>query len=89
MTDTCENCNGEGRIAIHRCPNTIATSKHLAVVSAVVMVEQGILPDPGGWQDQASLFVQAYPLVANEVNKTRNAIQERETKKAQSKHKAR
>lgn len=54
-----------------------------------MMVEQGILPDSGGWQDQATLFVQAYPLIANEVNKTRAAIQERATKRAKSKGKVR
>ena len=88
-TDDCDHCSGEGRIGVHRCPNTMATSKHLELVGAVVMVEQGILPDPGGWQDQSSLFVQAYPLIASEVNKMRNSIQEQATKKAHSKRSGR
>lgn len=84
----CDHCQNEGRVPIHRCPNTMATDKHLAVVNAVVMVEQGVLPDPGGWQDQATWFVQAYPLIATEIGKTRNAIQEQAHKKSQGKHKA-
>ena len=88
-TDHCTHCEGDGRIGIHRCPNTMATKKHVELVGAIMMVEQGILPDPGGWQDQATLFVQAYPLIANEVNKTRSAIQDRASKKTQGKGKAR
>ena len=89
MVDKCDHCQGEGRVGVPRCPNKMATSKHLELVAAVEMVEQGILPDPGGWQDQASLFVQAYPLVASEVAKMRNSIQEQATKKAHTKGKAR
>lgn len=37
------------------------------MIGAVALVEQGILPDPGGWMDQAAVFTQAYPIVANEI----------------------
>lgn len=50
-----------------RCPNATVSRTDLAVISAVLMTERGILPDSGGWHDQAAAFVAAFPLVCDEI----------------------
>lgn len=67
----CVHCNGANRIPIHRCPNKLVTSRHVHAVRAVAQVEAGILPDSGGWNDQAHTFVVAYPWIAAEIQTTR------------------
>lgn len=64
---TCPHCNGTNRMPIHRCPHALTSRRHFDVLAASVMVEQGILPDGGGWQDQAATFVAAYPICAREI----------------------
>lgn len=52
---------------IFECPNKLVQRVHLDYVTACAMTERGIMPDPGGWQDQATTFVQAFPLVMREM----------------------
>lgn len=37
------------------------------MVTAASLVEFGVLPETGGWQDQAATFTQAFPLVMQEI----------------------
>lgn len=38
--------------------------KHIRIVQAVSLLESGILPDSGGWLDQAACFTQAVCIVS-------------------------
>jgi len=80
--ENCQHCQGHNRIAFHRCPHALATRKHIDVVQTVALVEQGVLPEPGGWFDQPTTWVQAFSLVSNEMQRTRARIQEQATKRA-------
>jgi hypothetical protein len=75
--DECEHCNGENRMPVHRCPNAVLDQAHFDVVSAVAMVERGVLPDAGGWQDQAAVFVSAFGLVTREIENWREVHREK------------
>jgi len=83
--DDCPRCGGEGRIPHHRCPNSQVKPEHLAMVSAVALVEQGVLPASGGWDDQSAAFVEAHPIVASEISKAREAAMDRAQRKARQK----
>jgi hypothetical protein len=37
------------------------------VIGMAQLVEKGVLPEPGGWQDQPATFTQAYPHIMREV----------------------
>lgn len=78
----CAHCRGEDRIPIHRCPRALATKRELDCVTACGLVEHGILPDPGGWQDQAATFTAAYPIVMSEIWHWRRERQRLEMEKA-------
>lgn len=65
------------------CPNRTTTSRELAVISTCCMIEQGVLPDPGGWEDQAHSLVRAYPVVMNEVRLWREEARKQARKAAE------
>jgi len=79
--DQCPHCHGDGRVPIYRCPRSVATTGLLDVVQLTVLTDNGILPDTGGWQDQATTFVQAYPVVSQEIARTRAHLQEQAMKR--------
>lgn len=60
----------------------MATARLRDVLAAAAMVEVGVLPDLGGWQDQAHTFVQAYPIAANEIAAARERAHEQAAAKA-------
>lgn len=63
----CE-CKGSNRMPVHRCPNAMATARDFDVLrSAVLTGESGVLPDAGGWNDQAATYVEAYPIARTEI----------------------
>lgn len=82
-TDECQHCGGENRIPLWRCPNSCLDQAHFDVVSGVAMVERGILPDPGGWQDQAAAFVGAFGLVTREIEAWREILRQKAAREAQ------
>tara|TARA_R110000796_G_scaffold229663_2_gene347059 strand:+ start:3685 stop:3840 length:156 start_codon:yes stop_codon:yes gene_type:complete len=43
----------------------------------VALVDNSILPDAGGWSDQAASFVAAFPIVQSEIAKAREKAIER------------
>lgn len=81
----CEECGGNNEIPIHRCPNKLVTSREIAAISAALMVERGVLPDPGGWMDQPATFVQAFPLITREIAHWQRVVHEHELAKAKRK----
>jgi hypothetical protein len=83
--DDCEHCGGSGKAPVHRCPHALVTRDELELVQACALVEQGHLPERGGWQDQPAAFVQAYPLVMREVQHWRRVAQEKAMREAQHK----
>lgn len=42
-------------------------------MSAAALVESGILPDAGAWQDQPATFVQAFPILSRALDDCRKA----------------
>lgn len=66
---------------IFRCPQKLATRRERDCVQAAAMVEHGILPDEGGWQDQTATFVAAYPICAHEIQHWRRVAQELASKR--------
>ncbi|MBL8752272.1 MAG: hypothetical protein JNK15_03140 [Planctomycetes bacterium] len=52
------------------------------MLRATTLVEIGVLPDPGGWQDQAHTFVQAFPIARAELARHREAEMEDARRKA-------
>jgi hypothetical protein len=64
----CSECKGRNAAPVWRCPNVLVGRCEVAVVEAVaVFVDKGILPNPGGWSDQAAVFTEAYGHVSGEV----------------------
>lgn len=49
------------------------TRRELETITAAALVEHGILPDEGGWQEQAATFTAAWPLAMQEINHWRDA----------------
>lgn len=85
LQDDCAHCHGSNEIPIHRCPNKIVTKRELDCVTACFQTEQGILPDPGGWQDQAATFTAAWPLVMHEIQHWRVVAQQQAVNEAKRK----
>lgn len=54
-------------------------------MTACFQTEQGILPDPGGWQDQAATFTDAWPLVMHEIQHWRKVARDQAIEKAKRK----
>ncbi len=82
---SCKHCTGTNRVPIFRCPHALATARERDVLMAASLVEQGMLPDPGGWQDQAATFVEAFPLATNEIAHWREVRRELAQRQAESK----
>jgi len=80
--EQCKRCEGDNRVPMFRCPRQIATPHLTDIVQLVVLCEMGVLPDVGGWSDQATSFVQAYPIVSNEIARTRAKAQEQSIQRA-------
>ncbi len=74
--DDCDHCHGTNKVPFYRCPYKLATRRELDCVMACVQIEHGLLPDPGGWQDQAATFTAAWPYVMNEVSRWREIARE-------------
>jgi hypothetical protein len=65
--DACTHCEGTNRVGVHRCPNALVSQRELHAITAAALVENGVMPDVGGWQDQAATFTQAWPLIMQEI----------------------
>jgi len=85
LRDDCPHCKGTNQIPIHRCPNKLVSRRELDCITACFLVEQGVLPDPGGWQDQPATFTAAWPLVMNEIVQWRGVAQKQAMREAQRK----
>ena len=59
-----------------RCPRRTVTDRERDAIVAASLVERGVLPDQGGWQDQPATFVQAYPLAMLEIEHWRGVARE-------------
>jgi hypothetical protein len=63
-------------------PNKLASEHERDAIAAASMAESGVLPDAGGWQDQAHTFVQAYPVAFREIYNWRKKHEEIAARKA-------
>lgn len=55
----CDRCEGTGQVEVHRCPRAISDPMARRVIGYVNMLEAGILPVAGGWEDQSASFAEA------------------------------
>lgn len=65
-----------------RCPMSLVTDRELGAVSAALLVERGVLPDEGAWNQQAYSFVRAFPLLCREIAHWRQVAMQREIDRA-------
>ncbi len=49
---------------IKRCPYSMVKREHIRIVQSASLLDSGILPDAGGWLDQASSFVKSVCIVS-------------------------
>lgn len=61
-------CAGTGQWKLTRCPQVFCAHEHRKAVGCASMLEVGILPAPGGWDDQAAIWQQAAMLALGEKN---------------------
>lgn len=61
----CQDCGGTGQIDVHRCPRTFVAPVHVEICRAAALVEVGVLPEPGGFADQAATCVDALGIVVS------------------------
>lgn len=66
--DKCPDCHGTNHIGIHTCPRKLIQPIHTEMVMATLRVEEGILPDQGGWNDQSATFCRAYEVCIAEIH---------------------
>lgn len=81
----CDQCSGTDRVPIMRCPQRLVTQRELSAVSAALLVERGVLPDAGGWEQQAHTFVAAFPLLCSEIAHWRQVASQRAIEQAKQK----
>ena len=55
------------------CPYKKVKRKHYRMIQAASLIESGILPDAGGYYDQAACFTRAAALVLHYQQEARNA----------------
>jgi hypothetical protein len=48
--------------SIKRCPMALAGVREFRVIQYAGLIESGILPDAGGWLDQAATYTDAVPV---------------------------
>jgi len=77
----CKSCQGSNRVELLECPWRLIEPKHRSAVDAALQAEHGMLPAAGGVHDQAATFVQALPILRNEVLFWRRKAIERATEK--------
>jgi hypothetical protein len=80
----CPECHGENEIPIRTCPRRTIRSEHRTACLLVLELENGLLPAPGGLLDQAQTFVDAMPLLINELEHWRGVLHERARRRAAS-----
>lgn len=64
---SCVECGGTNRVEIPGCPRHRVTAQHEAAIHATLQMERGILPASGAWLDQSATFVDAFPVLLNEL----------------------
>jgi hypothetical protein len=60
----------------------LASKEAVDLIAACIRTENGTLPDPGGWDDQAATFTQLWPIAMREVAHWRSYHQEQAAKRA-------
>jgi hypothetical protein len=64
---TCEHCQGTNIVELYRCPHAMVGEREFDLVMLAQHVEQGRLPDPGGWLDQSATFAAVFPTLLREI----------------------
>lgn len=69
---------------LHRCPRVTTPREALDVVQAALLVEAGVLPMAGGWNDQAATFTGAWRIVVREIQHWREVAREAAMREARA-----
>lgn len=72
----CVRCSGTGTQHATRCAFATATPQSWRVVEYLDLVEIGVLPVAGGWEDQSLTFLQALRFAAGERSKIEKRLAE-------------
>lgn len=64
--EKCEVCAGRREVDQFRCPQSMAGPHERAVCASADLLEVGILPVAGGWEDQAATFCDAVRIALHE-----------------------
>jgi hypothetical protein len=76
----CASCSGTGQIPQHDCPHRVVSDREFGVVTVASMTESGVLPDSGGWNDQAASFVAVFPFAVRVMQEYRKIAAEYEAR---------
>lgn len=79
----CTHCDGTGTVRIRRCVWKLLEPVHVEVIEAALLVEHGVLPAAGGWDDQTHTWREIYPQARNEIMAWRAVEQRRMAEKQQ------
>lgn len=85
---TCSHCDTSGVVRFRRCPWQLIGFEHSELVMFAVRSEQGLLPAPGGFYDQAATFCDAFDFARNELAEWRELLNERAQREAEARAKA-
>jgi hypothetical protein len=64
--EQCRACEGTGRQIVDRCPGRTIPRIAWDVCRSVALLDVGILPVTGGWQEQSATWAEAMSIVARE-----------------------
>lgn len=84
----CDRCLGSGVIKLDRCQSYYSESWMTEFFEAYELVDSGILPDAGGFQDQTGDFVSIYRAIkyqASECESQQRRAREKLAKQAKGK----
>lgn len=77
-------CRGSGKVMTDRCPRALADGRARAVVSSLVLYEQGLTPVSGGWLEQTAIWRREMNVALGERNKIEAAEMERARREAEA-----
>lgn len=76
--EACPNCRGDGKALRFACPRRLRAAWTDPVIDAYEMLSQhSILPDAGGYLDQAAWTIHAFRIIRDEVSEASHAPRER------------
>lgn len=64
--EECKTCGGTRQVGLRRCPRSQLDEDAVALLAASNMLQAGVFPAAGSWEDQAATFCDAVVIVGSE-----------------------